>query len=131
MHHSPLLCVIFFSVNSPTPISTVPFKAHMCITPDTSDCSNIPDGTKLIYKKMPDGDCNHEQMLFYYLADGTIIHKCSNKRVCSDPKGVLQISSQCRVRESKFERTEVCCEFMVRLILVYTRANFYGFKNNT
>ena len=106
-----LILQCFYSAINPTPISTVDaYNTNiLCIAPDTLDdtCAKIPDGTNLIYKEMPNRDCNHKFMLFDYQSDGTMIHKCSNKRICSNAKGVLQISSQCGIEESKFERTEV------------------------
>uniref|UniRef100_A0A7M6DPA1 Uncharacterized protein n=1 Tax=Clytia hemisphaerica TaxID=252671 RepID=A0A7M6DPA1_9CNID len=97
--------------NVPTPISTVDLYYHkrMCVTPkiDTdAECANIPDGTNLIYKEMPNFDCDHKRMLFDYNADGSLIHHCSGKRICLDQNGFLQVSSQCGIEESKFERTE-------------------------
>jgi len=110
-------CILYccFSVNVPTPIVKMDLNRQypLCITPDITDCTDIPDGTKLIYKEMPYNDCNHERMLFHYQPDGTLVHKCSTKKVCPDSEGILQVSSQCGVDESKFERTEVCCVLFV------------------
>eukprot|EP00111_Clytia_hemisphaerica_P010409 TCONS_00030414-protein len=95
-----------------TPISTVDLYYHsrMCITPDITnddECAAIPDGTKLIYKQMPNLDCNHNRMLFDYKSDGTMIHHCSGKKICQDADGWLHVSSTCGAEESKFNRTQL------------------------
>ena len=53
-----LFSFLFFTENLPTPISTddLYYRSSMCVSPDvdlTSECSTIPDGTKLVYKSMP------------------------------------------------------------------------------
>ena len=79
----------------------------MCITPDIENCDNVPDGTKLIYKSMPNYDCDHERMLYVYESDGTLKHHCSGKKICADTNGLLMVSSQCSDQGAKFERTQV------------------------
>ena len=79
----------------------------MCVTPNISDCTSVPDGTKLIYKSMPKQYCNHKHMLFIYQSDGTMIHQCSGKKVCPDANGMLVVSSTCDPEQSKYVRTEV------------------------
>ena len=95
----------------PTPISTLDLYYHgaMCLTPNITSCDgDIPDGTKIIYKSSPNKDCDHPHMLFYYHSDGTLIHKCSEKKVCpSDDGEFLILSSTCGVDASKYSRTKV------------------------
>lgn len=85
----------------------------MCITPNITDCTSVPDGTKLIYKSMPDKNCNHERMLFVHHSDGTLIHKCSGKKVCPGKDGKLVVSSDCEAETSKFTRTKVLTSWLI------------------
>ena len=81
----------------------------MCITPDISNCDgNIPDGTKIMFKSMPNNDCDHPHMLFTHASDGTLTHHCSGKKVCPSNDGqYLMISSLCSADESTYTRTQV------------------------
>ena len=103
-----------FVANLPTPIITNGLYYHgaMCITPDITSCSSVPDGTKLIYKSMPNNDCNHPYMLYEYQADGSLIHHCSKKKICPDSDGYLQVSSQCSDDGARFQRTAVCKRYL-------------------
>ena len=78
----------------------------MCLTPDITSCTNVPDGTKIIYQTAVSNDCNHPHMLFVHLNDGTLIHHCSQKKVCPRD-GHIILSSDCDPAESVYARTEV------------------------
>ncbi|XP_057304821.1 uncharacterized protein LOC130641845 isoform X1 [Hydractinia symbiolongicarpus] len=97
------------AASSPTPIITEHLYYHreMCVTPNITSCSgDIPDGTKIMYRTMPNYDCDHEHMQFIYKPDGTLIHKCSGKNVCpSDDGQYWIISSACDAEASKYTRT--------------------------
>ena len=97
----------------------------MCITPNITTCNgNISDGTKIIYKSMPNKDCNHPHMLFTYGQDGTLTHHCSGKKVCpSADGGYWVISSTCASDEVQYTRTQVfCCYFIIELASGYHNA---------
>ena len=83
----------------------------LCISPKVSDtfkdCSEIQDGTKLIYFQAPREDCNVEHMLFIHKSDGSMVHKCTGMKVCRDASNHLVLSKQCEDDDNKFERTAV------------------------
>lgn len=93
--------------SAPTPIvaNKVRGRNAMCITPNVNSCDDVPDGTRLIYKEMPDLDCNHKRMLFDFGADGVMKHHYSGKKICPDSNGFLVVSSQCTDTEATFTRT--------------------------
>ena len=79
----------------------------MCLTPDITSCQNVPDGTRIKYKTAVNNDCNHPHMMFVHQSDGTLIHKCSGKKVCPRNDNNLIISSNCEADNSRYIRTAV------------------------
>ena len=84
---------------------------HLCISPNVSDtfkdCTEIRNGTNLVFVEAKYDDCNLKHMLFVHKADGSIIHNCSGMHVCRDASYNLVLSRQCENDDNMFERTTV------------------------
>ena len=79
----------------------------MCLTPDVDSCDKVVEGTPLVYKSMPNQNCNHPYMLYKYNpADKTLIHACSGLSLC-EKDGTIIHSALCNGDDGKYERTPV------------------------
>ncbi|XP_065646532.1 uncharacterized protein LOC136076853 isoform X2 [Hydra vulgaris] len=102
-----ILCPIKIAPNIATRITTSDDK--FCIEPKTGDCS-VPDDTVLVFRSTSSKYCkNNVSEFIFNPKTGSLLHKCSNKFVCSE-SGIysgsnMVVSSACNKSEGQIQRT--------------------------
>ena len=107
-------------LDAPTTLESIKLNNRidvMCLTPQADSCEAVVEGTPLVYKTMPNTNCNHPHMLYRYNPeDKSLVHDCTGMSLCANEQGVVVHSHNCKGDEARYEHTQV---WLVGTVSVY------------